>query len=170
MRARSPKTTQPPRRGVAQLLPCRRADRPGAVSRRVPRRGGWEPGRVGVALTFGGLVTVAMRRRPVRRSMPPGSSARSCWATWPSRLRRGDFDGAGHARHRLFRAVPDRRCGPFLGPTLAAITLGIVGPARSTRSLAETKPSTPPGNVATALLIAGGDLHFGYRAIFSSRR
>jgi MFS family permease len=128
---------------------------------------GWEPGRVGVALTIGGIVTVALQTPAgavvdqlrskktililasavlavgaVLLSVTPAS-----WAVYTSQLLIG---GAG----------------PFLGPTLAAITMGVVGVTLFDRQFGRNQSFNAAGNVACALLIAGVSRLFGNRAIF----
>jgi len=55
---------------------------------------------------------------------------------------------------------------PFLMPTVAAITLGIVGNADFDRQFGKNQAFNSAGNVLTAILIAWGSYKFGYRAIF----
>jgi MFS family permease len=55
---------------------------------------------------------------------------------------------------------------PFLGPTVAAITLGIVGAKLFDRQFGKNQAFNSAGNVFTALLIAYVSYKFGYRAIF----
>jgi predicted MFS family arabinose efflux permease len=56
--------------------------------------------------------------------------------------------------------------GPFLAPTVAAITLGIVGARAFSRQFGRNQAFNSAGNVFTALLIAGISYKFGYRGIF----
>jgi MFS family permease len=56
--------------------------------------------------------------------------------------------------------------GPFLGPTLAAVTMGIVGVTFFDRQFGKNQSFNSAGNVACALLIAGMSHLFGNRAIF----
>ncbi|MGA8616929.1 MAG: MFS transporter [Candidatus Sulfotelmatobacter sp.] len=56
--------------------------------------------------------------------------------------------------------------GPFLGPTVAAITLGMVGVKACDRQFGMNQAFNSAGNVFTALLIAYVSYKFGYRAIF----
>jgi MFS family permease len=55
---------------------------------------------------------------------------------------------------------------PFLAPTLAAITLGIVGNAGFDRQFGKNQAFNSAGNVFTAVLVAWASYKFGYRAIF----
>jgi MFS family permease len=56
--------------------------------------------------------------------------------------------------------------GPFLAPTVAAITLGLVGARAFDRQFGRNQAFNSAGNVAAALLVAWIAYHFGYRAIF----
>ncbi len=128
---------------------------------------GWEPGRVGVALTIGGIVTVALQApagalvdqlRSKRLILVLASAVlavgavllsvtASPWAVYTSQVLIG---GAG----------------PFLGPTLAAVTMGIVGVTLFDRQFGKNQSFNSAGNVVCALLIAGVSHLFGNRAIF----
>ncbi len=128
---------------------------------------GWNPARVGFALTFGGLATVALQT-------PAGAVV-----------------DAMH-RKRLLIAVSlgVLACGavllmlpvstlsvysaqlliggsaPFLAPAVAAITLGMVGARAFDKQFGRNQAFNSAGNVFTALLIAYSSFRFGYRSIF----
>ena len=128
---------------------------------------GWEPGRVGMALTIGGIITVALQApagaivdqlRSKRLILVLASAVLAVgalllsitaapWAVYTSQVLIG---GAG----------------PFLGPTLAAVTMGIVGVSFFDRQFGKNQSFNSAGNVACALLIAGMSHLFGNRAIF----
>lgn len=128
---------------------------------------GWQPGRVGVALTIGGIVTVGLQTpagaivdqiRSKRMILGVASAVLAAgavllsitaapWAVYLSQLLIG---GAG----------------PFLGPILAAVTMGIVGTTCFDRQFGQNQSFNSAGNVACALLIAGLSHLFGNRAIF----
>jgi MFS family permease len=128
---------------------------------------GWAPGRVGVALTLGGLVTVSLQApagavvdqlRSKRLILVLASAVlalgaillsitASPWAVYTSQVLIG---GAG----------------PFLGPTLAAVTMGMVGVTLFDRQFGKNQSFNSAGNVACALLIAAMSHLFGNRAIF----
>jgi MFS family permease len=128
---------------------------------------GWQPGRVGVALTVGGIITVALQTpagalvdqlRSKRLILVLASAVLAVgavllsitaapWAVYTSQVLIG---GAG----------------PFLGPTLAAVTMGIVGVTCFDRQFGKNQSFNSAGNVACALLIAGMSHVFGNRAIF----
>jgi MFS family permease len=128
---------------------------------------GWEPGRVGMALTIGGIITVVLQApagaivdqlRSKRLILVLASAVLAVgavllsvtatpWAVYTSQILIG---GAG----------------PFLGPTLAAVTVGIVGITFFDRQFGKNQSFNSAGNVACALLIAGMSHFFGNRAIF----
>jgi MFS family permease len=128
---------------------------------------GWNPERLGVLLTVGGLMPIAMQ-------IPAG----------------GVVDGARNKRALLGTAIAviaggalllgSRTTvpavlsaqvllalgGSFVAPMLAAIALGIVGPAGFDRQLGKNQSFGAAGNVATALLMAGVSYWIGMREIF----
>jgi MFS family permease len=128
---------------------------------------GWEPARVGMALTIGGIITVVLQApagaivdqlRSKRLILVLASAVLAVgavllsvtatpWAVYTSQILIG---GAG----------------PFLGPTLAAVTMGIVGVTFFDRQFGKNQSFNSAGNVACALLIAGMSHFFGNRAIF----
>jgi MFS family permease len=128
---------------------------------------GWEPSRVGVALTIGGIITVVLQSpagaivdqlRSKRLILVLASAVLAVgavllsitaapWAVYTSQILIG---GAG----------------PFLGPTLAAVTMGIVSLTFFDRQFGRNQAFNSGGNVACALLIAGTSHFFGNRAIF----
>jgi MFS family permease len=128
---------------------------------------GWQPGSVGMALSIGGMITVVMQTpagavvdqiRSKKLILILGSAVlalgavllsitASPWAVYSSQVLIG---GAA----------------PFLGPTLAAITMGIVGVSLFDRQFGKNQSFNSAGNVACALLIAGVSHWFGNRAIF----
>jgi MFS family permease len=128
---------------------------------------GWEPGRVGMALTIGGIITVVLQApagaivdqlRSKRLILVLASAVLAVgavllsitaapWAVYTSQVLIG---GAG----------------PFLGPTLAAVTMGIVGVTFFDCQFGKNQSFNSAGNVACALLIAGMSHFFGNQAIF----
>ena len=128
---------------------------------------GWEPGRVGMALTISGIITVVLQApagaivdqlRSKRLILFLASAVLAVgavllsitaapWAVYTSQVLIG---GAG----------------PFLGPTLAAVTMGIVGVTLFDRQFGKNQSFNSAGNVACALAIAGMSHWFGNRAIF----
>ncbi|WP_109487723.1 MFS transporter [Occallatibacter savannae] len=128
---------------------------------------GWNPARVGYALTFGGLVTVALQT-------PAGAVVD---AARRKRLLVG-VSVAVLAVGAMLLLAPLRTftvyvaqfliggSAPFLAPSLAAITLGLVGTAAFDKQFGRNQAFNAAGNVVTALLVAYVSYKFGYRAIF----
>lgn len=90
--------------------------------------GGWNPERVGFAITLGGIVTVALQT-PAGAVVDRSHSKRALIALGVVALATGA--GILLASTRTISVyvaeVLIGGAGPFLGPTLAAITLGMVG-------------------------------------------
>jgi MFS family permease len=128
---------------------------------------GWNPGRVGYVLTFGGLVSVAMQT-PAGAVIDAVHRKRTLLAVSLGVLVAGAFLLMGHLSPiRVYAAqFLIGGSGPFLGPTVAAITLGIVGAAAFDRQFGKNQAFNSAGNVFTALLVAYVSYKFGYRAIF----
>jgi hypothetical protein len=128
---------------------------------------GWAPERLGMLLTVGGLMPIALQ-------IPAG----------------GLVDGARNRRGLLAAAVSLIAGGAvllgwratlpvvvtaqvvlacavvFVAPLLGAIALGIVGPGGFDRQLGRTQAFGAAGNVVTALLMAGVSYWIGMRWIF----
>jgi MFS family permease len=128
---------------------------------------GWNPGRVGYVLTFGGLVTVAMQT-------PAGAVVDSVHRKRLLLLLNLAFLVVGAlllVGHLSLLSVYSAQLliggsAPFLGPTIAAITLGLVGARAFDRQFGKNQAFNSAGNVFAALLIAYVSYRFGYRAIF----
>ena len=128
---------------------------------------GWNPGRVGYALTFGGLVTVAMQT-PAGAVIDAVHRKRALLAVSLGVLVAGAFLLMGrlsavsvYSAQFLIGAS-----GAFLAPTVAAITLGIVGAGAFDKQFGKNQACKSAGNVFTALLVAYVSYKFGYHAIF----
>lgn len=127
----------------------------------------WDPGRVGLALTFGGLVTVALqtpagaiidathRKRALLGWMIGALVAGAMVLTW-----RTNVLSVGIGQFLIGSA------GAFLGPAVAAITLGIVGKAAFDKQFGRNQGFNAAGNVFTAVLLAGVSYELGTRWIF----
>ncbi|HTQ97991.1 MAG TPA: MFS transporter, partial [Candidatus Acidoferrum sp.] len=128
---------------------------------------GWNPGRVGYALTFGGLVSVAMQT-PAGAVIDAVHRKRAVLVTSLGVLVAGAFLLMGYLSPiRVYAAqFLIGSSGPFLGPTVAAITLGIVGAADFDKQFGRNQAFNSAGNVFTALLVGYASYKFGYRAIF----
>ena len=128
---------------------------------------GWEPGRVGTALTVGGIITVVLQA-PAGAVVDHLRSKRLILVLASAILAMGAVllsstaaPWAVYTSQVLIGAA-----GPFMGPTLAAITMGIVGVTFFDRQFGRNQSFNSAGNVACALLIAGMSHIFGNRAIF----
>lgn len=128
---------------------------------------GWNPGRVGYALTFGGLVSVAMQT-PAGAVIDSVHRKRAVLAASLGVLFAGALLLMGHLSPiRVYAAqFLIGGSGPFLAPTVAAITLGIVGAAVFDKQFGRNQAFNSAGNVFTALLVGYASYKFGYRAIF----
>jgi len=128
---------------------------------------GWNPSRVGYALTFGGLVSVAMQA-PAGAVIDAVHRKRTLLAVSLGVLVVGAFLLMGHLSAVSVYSAQFLigGSGPFLGPTVAAITLGVVGAAAFDRQFGKNQSFNSAGNVFTALLVAYVSYKFGYHAIF----
>jgi MFS family permease len=128
---------------------------------------GWNPGRVGLALTFGGLVTVALqtpagavidathRKRALLAWMVGALVFGALVLTWKTSI-----FSVGIGQFLIGGA------GAFLGPMVAAITLGMVGNVAFDRQFGRNQGFNAAGNVFAALLLAGISYELGTRWIF----
>jgi MFS family permease len=128
---------------------------------------GWNPGRVGLALTFGGLVTVALQtpagaiidaihhKRALLGWMVGALVIGALVLTWKTSIL-----SVGIGQFLIGGA------GAFLGPAVAAITLGIVGKAAFDKQFGRNQGFNAAGNVFAALLLAGISYELGRRWIF----
>jgi MFS family permease len=129
---------------------------------------GWNAAHVGYALTFGGLVTVAMQT-PAGAIVDAARRKRVLVAVALAVL------AAGAAllllRHDVVTVYVAQfligATGPFLAPTIAAITLGIVGASLFDRQFGKNQAFNSAGNVFTAILVAVVSYKLGYRYIFA---
>ena len=127
----------------------------------------WNPGRIGFALTFGGLVTVLMQT-PAGALVDAVHRKRVLLATSLAVLVGGAFLLMGPlTTFSVYSAqVLIGGAAPFLAPTVAAITLGIIGAKGFDRQFGRNQAFNSAGNVFAALLIAFVSYTFGYRTIF----
>ena len=128
---------------------------------------GWEPGRVGMALTIGGIITVVLQA-PAGAIVDQLKSKRLILVLASAVLALGavllSVTAAPWAVYTSQVLIGG--AGPFLGPTLAAVTMGIVGMTFFDRQFGKNQSFNSAGNVACALMIAGVSHWFGNRAIF----
>jgi MFS family permease len=129
---------------------------------------GWNAAHVGYALTFGGLVTVAMQTPAgaivdaSRRKRVLVAAALSVLVCGAALLLLRHDAVAVYAAQFLIGST-----GPFLAPTIAAITLGIVGANLFDRQFGKNQAFNSAGNVFTAILVALVSYKLGYRYIFA---
>ena len=128
---------------------------------------GWGPGRVGTALTIGGIITVVLQA-PAGAIVDQVRSKRLILVVASAFLATGavllSLTAAPWAVYTSQVLIGG--AGPFLGPTLAAVTMGIVGVMFFDRQFGKNQSFNSAGNVACAILIAGVSHLFGNRAIF----
>jgi MFS family permease len=130
---------------------------------------GWNPGSVGYALTFGGLVSVAMQT-PAGAVIDATHRKRALMATNLTVLAAGAvlLMGRLSSIHVYSAQFLIGSSGAFLAPTVAAITLGVVGSAAFDSLFGKIPAFNSAGNVFTALLVAYISYKFGYRMIFAA--
>ena len=128
---------------------------------------GWNPARVGFALTLGGLVTVLVQT-PAGAIVDRVRSRRLILILGVAVLAAGAILlSLTAAPASVYSAqVMIGGAGPFLAPTLAAITMGLVGRLHFDHQFGRNQSFNSAGNVACALAIAAVSHIFGNRAIF----
>jgi MFS family permease len=128
---------------------------------------GWNPGSVGYVLTFGGLIGVALQI-PAGAIIDATHHKRSLIVGGLTLLVGGALllSGRSTAFHIYAAQFLIGSAGPFLGTSVAAITLGIVGARCFDAQFGRNQAFNSAGNVFTALLMAAVSYVFGYRAIF----
>jgi MFS family permease len=116
---------------------------------------GWNPGSVGYALTFGGLVSVAMQA-PAGAVIDAAHRKRALLGVSIGVLVLGAILLMSHLSTLSVYSAQFLigGSGPFLGPTVAAITLGITGSAAFDKQFGKNQAFNSAGNVFTALLVA----------------
>ena len=128
---------------------------------------GWQAGAVGRALTFGGIITVLLQtpagwvvdRVAWKRLILVGGSA--VLAVGALLLA---FSGSAPAVYTAQGLIG--LAGPFLGPTIAAITMGLVGARLFDCQFGRNQGFNAAGNLFSAAIIAGTSRFLGNRAIF----
>lgn len=127
----------------------------------------WTPAGVGYVLTFGGLVGVAMQTPAgaivdkTRHKRTLLSIALAVLVAGALLLLAPPWPALVYSAQFLISTT-----GPFLAPTVAAITLGIVGAKGFDRQFGRNQSFNSAGNVFAALAIAAASHFFGYRSIF----
>jgi MFS family permease len=128
---------------------------------------GWNPGSVGYALTFGGLVSVAMQA-PAGGVIDAVHRKRALLGVSIGVLVVGAILLMSHLSTLSVYSAQFLigGSGPFLSPTVAAITLGITGSGAFDKQFGKNQAFNSAGNVFTALVVAYVSYKFGYRYIF----
>lgn len=128
---------------------------------------GWQAGAVGRALTFGGIITVLLQTPAgwvvdrvawKRLILVGGSVILACGALLLASSGRASIVYTAQGLIGL--------AGPFLGPTIAAITMGLVGVRLFDCQFGRNQGFNAAGNLFAAALIAGTSHFIGSRAIF----
>jgi MFS family permease len=129
---------------------------------------GWNPERVGLTLTLGGVVTVVLQT-PAGAIVDGSRRKRMVIALGTAALVAGAILFFASTRVMWVCVAQSLvgAAGPFLGPTVAAITLGMVGARGFSRQFGRNQSFNAAGNVITALLVAVVGHRFGIRWIFA---
>lgn len=128
---------------------------------------GWQAGAVGRALTFGGIITVLLQtpagwivdRVAWKRLILVGGSV--VLAVGALLLAVSGKASVVYTAQGLIGLA-----GPFLGPSLAAITMGLVGARLFDCQFGRNQGFNAAGNLFAAAIIAGTSRFIGNRAIF----
>ena len=128
---------------------------------------GWRPDHVGRALTTAGIVTVLLQS-PAGWLVDRVHSKRSILIAGTVVLALGALLLAlsAHPAQVYTAEALIGAAGPFLAPTLAAITMGLVGIACFDRQFGRNQAFNSAGNLFAALLIALTSHFLNDRAIF----
>jgi len=129
---------------------------------------GWNPERVGMTITLGGIVTVALQT-PAGAAVDRLRNKRMVIALAVGALVAGACLLLAHTSTALVctAEVLIGGAGPFLGPTVAAITLGMAGARGFARQFGRNQSFNSAGNVFAALAVAASSRIFGVRSIFA---
>lgn len=128
---------------------------------------GWQAGAVGRALTFGGIVTVILQT-PAGWIVDRVSQKRAILIAGSILLAVASllFAASGKAAFVYGAQGLIGLAGPFLGPTIAAITMGVVGSKLFDFQFGRNQGFNAAGNLFSAAVMAGASRFFGIRAIF----
>ncbi|MBE7181984.1 MAG: MFS transporter, partial [Terriglobus roseus] len=128
---------------------------------------GWQAGSIGRALTFGGLITVLLQT-PAGWVVDNVSWKRGVLVAGSVVLATGalllGFSGSHAAVYTAQGLIGF--AAPFLGPTMAAITMGIVGAKLFDCQFGRNQGYNAAGNLFAAAVIATCSHFLGTRAIF----
>ncbi len=128
---------------------------------------GWQAGSVGRALTFGGVITVLLQT-PAGWVVDHVAWKRSILVAGSIVLALGSvllaFSGGAWVVYTAQGLIG--LAGPFLGPTIAAITMGLVGARLFDCQFGRNQGFNAAGNLFAAAIIAGVSHFMDGRAIF----
>lgn len=127
---------------------------------------GWQAGAVGRALTFGGVVTVLFQT-PAGWIVDRFTKKRAVLIAGSMLLALGSILLAVSAKAGSVYTAQGLigLAGPFLGPTMAAITMGIVGVKLFDGQFGRNQGFNAAGNLFAAAVIASTSRFIGNRAI-----
>src|ERR1700760_742118 len=116
---------------------------------------GWQAGAVGAAPTFGGVITVILQT-PAGWIVDRASRKRLILVAGTLVLALGAILLAmdGHVASVYTAQGLIGFAGPFLGPTVAAITMGVVGPKLFDLQFGRNQAFNSAGNLVAAAIIA----------------
>ncbi|GAA3763903.1 MFS transporter [Terriglobus aquaticus] len=128
---------------------------------------GWQAGAVGKALTFGGIVTVLLQT-PAGWIVDRAKWKRTILILGSLVLALGAILFALSGRASVVYTAQGLigLAGPFLGPTVAAITMGLVGSELFDCQFGRNQGFNAGGNLFAAAVIAATSHFLGNRAIF----
>jgi MFS family permease len=128
---------------------------------------GWQAGAVGRALTFGGIITVVLQT-PAGWLVDRVAWKRAILIAGSIVLAAGSLLLAisGKAGFVYTAQGLIGLAGPFLGPTLAAITMGVVGSRLFDCQFGRNQGFNAAGNLFAAAIIAATSRFLGNQAIF----
>lgn len=128
---------------------------------------GWQAGAVGRALTLGGMITVVLQT-PAGWLVDRVAWKRTILVAGSITLAAGSllFAASGKAGFVYTAQGLIGLAGPFLGPTIAAITMGVVGNKLFDCQFGRNQGFNGGGNLFAAAVIAATSRLFGNRAIF----
>src|SRR6201996_5637376 len=128
---------------------------------------GWQAGAVGRALTFGGVITVLLQA-PAGWIVDSASRKRAILIAGSLLLALGAVLLTASGRAPIVYTAQGLIgiAGPFLGPTIAAITMGVVGRKLFDCQFGRNQGFNAGGNLFAAGLIAATSRWIGNRAIF----
>jgi MFS family permease len=128
---------------------------------------GWQAGSVGRALTFGGIVTVLLQT-PAGWIVDRAAWKRLILIAGSLLLALGAILLASSGKTAVVYTAQGLigLAGPFLGPTIAAITMGLVGTRLFDLQFGRNQGFNAAGNLFAAVVIAATSRYIGSRAIF----